>query len=83
MTSSFFPLPVHLRNCQRYSNRKMFTFLAELAIHRNRLRNLCREEGVAVLIVSLETAYYVISIITLFCDVAYKIGYEHGKNAKK
>ena len=39
--------------------------------------------GFAVLIVSLETAYYIVSIITIFCGVAYKIGYEHGKNAKK
>ena len=36
-----------------------------------------------MLIVSLETAYYAISIIMIFCGVAYKIGYEHGKNAKK
>ena len=41
------------------------------------------KEGIAVLIVSLETAFYAINIITIFCGVAYKIGYEHGKNAKK
>ena len=39
--------------------------------------------GVALLIDFLEAIYYCISINAILCGVAYKIGYEHGKNAKK
>ena len=30
-----------------------------------------------------EAIYYCVSIVAILCGVAYKIGYEHGKNAKK
>ena len=31
----------------------------------------------------LESIYYIIFIISVFCGAAYKLGYENGKNAKK
>ena len=33
--------------------------------------------------ITLQTIYYVISIVSILCGAAYKIGYEFGKNAKK
>lgn len=33
--------------------------------------------------ISLQSVYYIMSIISILCGVAYKIGYEIGKNAKK
>lgn len=36
-----------------------------------------------MIIISLESAFYIISIIAIFCGAAFKVGYEVGKNAKK
>lgn len=32
---------------------------------------------------SLQTVYYALSIISILCGAAYKLGYENGKNARK
>lgn len=36
-----------------------------------------------MIIVTLESIYYIIFIISVLCGTAYKLGYENGKNAKK
>ena len=36
-----------------------------------------------MIIITLESAFYIVSIIAIFCGAAYKIGYEAGKNTKK
>lgn len=36
-----------------------------------------------MIIVSIQTIYYLIAIISIICGAAYKLGYENGKNAKK
>ena len=36
-----------------------------------------------MIIISLESAFYIVNILSIFCGVAYKAGYETGKNAKK
>lgn len=36
-----------------------------------------------MLVISLESVYYIVAIISLLCGAAYKLGYENGKNAKK
>lgn len=33
--------------------------------------------------ISLENAYYILSIIAIVCGVSYKLGYENGKNKRK
>ena len=33
--------------------------------------------------ISLQTIYYLFSILSVLCGTAYKLGYEMGKNAKK
>ena len=33
--------------------------------------------------ITLESVFYIVSIISIFCGAAYKLGYENGKNAKK
>lgn len=33
--------------------------------------------------IDIETIYYLFSVGSIIATVAYKIGYEHGKNAKK
>lgn len=40
-------------------------------------------KGGIALIISLETIYYIVGIISILCGAAYKLGYENGKNAKK
>lgn len=35
------------------------------------------------MIITLETASYIISIVSVLCSAAYKLDYENGKNAKK
>ena len=32
--------------------------------------------------ISLESAFYIVSIIAIFCGASYKIGYEMGKTQK-
>lgn len=36
-----------------------------------------------MLINSLQSFYYILTIICTFCGVAYKLGYEIGKNERK
>ncbi len=36
-----------------------------------------------MVVVSFQTIYYFIAIISIVCGAAYKLGYENGKNAKK
>ena len=33
--------------------------------------------------ITIETIYYIVVIASILCGTAYKIGYEHGKNARK
>lgn len=33
--------------------------------------------------ITLETLYFIVTIAGIIFDVAYKLGYEDGKNAKK
>ena len=33
--------------------------------------------------ITVETIYYIVVIVSIVCEAAYKIGYEHGKNARK
>lgn len=33
--------------------------------------------------ISLQSIYYIMGIISILCGVAYKIGYEIGKNTRK
>ena len=33
--------------------------------------------------ITLETLYYIVAIVSILCGAAYKLGYENGKNAKK
>ena len=33
--------------------------------------------------ITIETLYYLLAIAAILCGVAYKLGYENGKNAKK
>jgi len=33
--------------------------------------------------ITLEAIYYVVAITSILCGMAYKLGYENGKNAKK
>lgn len=35
------------------------------------------------MIITLESAFYIVSIVSVLCAAAYKLGYENGKNAKK
>ena len=37
---------------------------------------------VALITISLESAFYIVSIVAIFCGAAYKIGYEMGKTQK-
>jgi hypothetical protein len=32
---------------------------------------------------TIETVYYIIAIMNILCRIAYEIGYENGKNARK
>ena len=41
-----------------------------------------REEDLLYMI-TIETIYYIVVISSILCGAAYKIGYEHGKNARK
>lgn len=36
-----------------------------------------------MIIITLESLYYIVFIISVLCGAAYKLGYENGKNAKK
>lgn len=36
-----------------------------------------------MIIVTLESVFYLVSIVSILCGAAYKLGYENGKNAKK
>lgn len=36
-----------------------------------------------MIIVTLESVYSIVFIISVLCSAAYKLGYENGKNAKK
>lgn len=33
--------------------------------------------------ITIETIYYIVATVAILCGAAYKIGYEHGKNARK
>lgn len=33
--------------------------------------------------ITIETIYYIVVIASILCGAAYKIEYEHGKNARK
>ncbi len=35
------------------------------------------------MITTLESVFYIISIASVLCGAAYRLGYENGKNAKK
>ncbi len=32
---------------------------------------------------TIETIYYIVATAGILCSAAYKLGYEHGKNARK
>lgn len=36
-----------------------------------------------MIIVTLESVFYLVSIVSILCGAAYKLVYENGKNAKK
>ncbi len=36
-----------------------------------------------MIMVTLESIYYIVVITSILCGAAYKLGYENGKNAKK
>jgi len=36
-----------------------------------------------MIVISLQSIYYIFGIMSILCGVSYKIGYEFGKNAKK
>lgn len=33
--------------------------------------------------ITLEALYYIVAIASIVCGVAYKLGYENGRNARK
>jgi hypothetical protein len=35
-----------------------------------------------MIIITLESIYYIVFIISILCSAAYKLGYENGKNEK-
>ena len=53
----------------------------KLCLHRNLSRNLRKEDLLHM--ITIETIYYIVVIASILCGAAYKIGYEHGKNARK
>lgn len=36
-----------------------------------------------MIIISLESIYYIVFIASVLCGASYKLGYENGKNARK
>ena len=36
-----------------------------------------------MIVISLESVYYIVGIIGILCGAAYKLGYEIGRNTKK
>lgn len=36
-----------------------------------------------MIVISIQSVYYVVGIVSILCGAAYKLGYEIGKNAKK
>ncbi len=52
-------------------------------LYKNLLQEFINKGGICMMIISLESAFYIVSIIAIFCGAAYKAGYEAGKNAKK
>ena len=50
-------------------------------LHRNLSGNLRKEDLLHM--ITIETIYYIVVIASIICGAAYKIGYEHGKNARK
>jgi hypothetical protein len=36
-----------------------------------------------LVMVTIETIYYIVATMAILCSAAYKLGYENGKNARK
>ena len=47
------------------------------------LQEFIKKEGICMILISLESVFYIVNILAIFCGIAYKAGHEAGKNAKK
>lgn len=52
--------------------------IKNVLLYKNRIK-----EELIMIIISLQSIYYFLCIISILCGVSYKLGYENGKYTKK